>query len=341
MRVMIYMLGILIFLGLAEGVAYGQKKSIFDRLQALEAPVELEIKADLAALEDQRNTNEYVPAVLSFQLEKKVTAHWNIELRSRGKYRRRICVFPPLKVKFPKAELKAQGYNSDNEFKLVTHCVDGEVGKEYIVREYLVYKLFEQVSPELHLKVLLARIRYLDERTEQRVNGWGILVEDEKALERRFGGKVCDSCFALQPAAYVADNLRLVYLFQYLIGNTDWNPNSMHNVLLLRSKETGKAVLVPYDFDFSGVVNATYAVPNVSLGQRNVRDRLFMSTLISDRELEPTKEWLRARRSELEEMVWSLKWLSATSKTDVLDYLESFYTALDGGLRRVSVPREE
>lgn len=324
------------------GTAYAQKsKSIFDRLSELPSPLDVDIQVDMAALEDQRNTNEYVPAVFSFRPAKKVVENWNVELRSRGKYRRKICIFPPLKVKFAKPDLKQQGYNSDNEFKLVTHCVEGEAGKEYLLREYLVYKLFEQVSPDLHLKTLLVRVRYTDQSTEERTNGWGILVEDEHALERRFKGDVCDSCFALPLDTFHLDNLRLVYLFQYFAGNTDWNPASMHNVLVMKSKSTGKAVLVPYDFDFSGIVNATYAVPNTTLGQKRVRDRIFMEARISDRDLAQVRALFKDKRGAIEQVIRDFKWLSAASKIDIFEFLAGFYDELDKEVRRPTVQKQE
>ena len=51
-------------------------------------------------------------------------------------------------------------------------------------------------------------------------------------------------------------------LFEYMISNTDWNVSLLHNIKLIRKKDTKEIIVVPYDFDYSGLVNADYAVPN-------------------------------------------------------------------------------
>ncbi|HKN58729.1 MAG TPA: hypothetical protein VJV97_07735, partial [Gemmatimonadaceae bacterium] len=49
---------------------------------------------------------------------------------------------------------------------------------------------------------------------------------------------------------------------------------ALHNVELYFGND-GTVAPIAYDFDFAGVVNATYAVPDDRLGLPNVRQRLF------------------------------------------------------------------
>jgi hypothetical protein len=312
--------------------ALAQKLSLFDRIsEAID--LELELVTDLKMLQGQRNSNTYQEATLSYRLDKKQEESWNIHLRSRGKYRRRVCVFPPIKLKFSKEELKARGLNSDNEFKLVTHCVEGDAGKDYILREFLAYKLFEEIAP-VHFKTQYVKVRYKDSKSSDRLSAWGILLEDEKALERRSKGEICSNCFNLPKSGFDLEQLKRVYLFEYLIGNTDWNTAMVRNLLLIQPKAGAGAVLVPYDFDFSGFVNASYALPNQDYQQKSVRDRVFLGSECTDAELAPTIAYFREKRPALEKIISEFKLLSTVSRDDLMQYLDSFYRELESGTLR-------
>jgi len=54
------------------------------------------------------------------------------------------------------------------------------------------------------------------------------------------------------------DQLLFMSLFQYMIGNTDYSIVALHNVIMLDDAK-GVRRTVPYDFDYSGLVNAHYA----------------------------------------------------------------------------------
>jgi hypothetical protein len=68
-------------------------------------------------------------------------------------------------------------------------------------------------------------------------------------------------------------------VFHYLIGNTDWSlvaapdENCCHNVDLVDKDDA--IFPVPYDFDRSGLVNASYAKPAEGARIRKVTMRLY------------------------------------------------------------------
>src|SRR5690606_26257310 len=73
----------------------------------------------------------------------------------------------------------------------------------------------------------------------------------------------------------------LVAVFEYLIGNTDFSmvhgardDDCCHNIVPF-SREGQDYLIIPYDFDFSGLVNAAYASPNPELPIRSVTRRLY------------------------------------------------------------------
>jgi len=65
-----------------------------------------------------------------------------------------------------------------------------------------------------------------------------------------------------------------------MIGNTDWSliraPGEdvcCHNVHLI--EKNGGLYPIPYDFDFSGLVNASYAKPSSIVGTKRVTQRVY------------------------------------------------------------------
>ena len=68
-------------------------------------------------------------------------------------------------------------------------------------------------------------------------------------------------------------------IFNYMIGNTDWSVPNQHNCKIISPLEvnnSGLGIVIPYDFDYSGLVNADYAVPYEKLGLSSVRERRYV-----------------------------------------------------------------
>jgi hypothetical protein len=102
----------------------------------------------------------------------------------------------------------------------------------------------------------------------------GILLEEPDVMAARNGGPIMDDM-----KGAIAEDLEpfhdaLVGLFSYFIGNTDFSIYALHNVELI-NQPTGLVLPVAFDFDFSGVINTTYATPDPKLSIQNVRFRLF------------------------------------------------------------------
>ncbi|MCB9081723.1 MAG: hypothetical protein H6555_08440 [Lewinellaceae bacterium] len=309
------------------------KLTLFDLLNYGEV-VDVNLDLDLTQLLDQKNTNDYLPAQFRCEDALGRSLDMEIKIRSRGKYRRKNCVFPPLKLNFPKEDLKALGLRKHDEFKLVTHCVDGPEGKENLLREYLVYQLYARLSP-VHIRVQLLRIRYRDTQTGNKFTAWGILVEDEKTTADRYKSKICEDCFSVPLNQFDPANLRTMVMFQYLIGNTDWSIPMARNLMLLVPKDGGPYKLVPYDFDFSGIVNSSYASPDSNYGLISVRERMLFALPYTDQELEPTLQYFESKQKDILSLVRRFKLLSADSRIDIGDYLDSYWLSVaEEGIRR-------
>jgi len=311
-----------------------EKKSIFDLLNFQEV-VEVELFTNFEKMDSLRKTNEYQGATFAFEGPDEKVSKWAIKVRTRGKYRRRICDQPPIKLNFVKPELEKAGLRKDDELKLVTQCKNGSTGKDYVLREYLAYQLYQIISDNSY-RSQLVRIKYNCTATGDVDKGWGIILEDEKTLARRLNAKSCDECYGRKKEQFESSELTKASLYQYMIGNTDFSVTLSKNIKIFTKKNDPDSTLTvaPYDFDFSGLVNASYSLPRAEHGQKTVRDRVFLG-LSSDEELAPTIEHFKAKKEELFDRIDSFKLLSKSSRNDIKSYLKDFYSSIEEtGIKR-------
>ncbi|MBX7459023.1 hypothetical protein K3152_12255 [Qipengyuania sp. 1NDH17] len=256
-----------------------------------------------------------------------------ITLAARGKTRRekKNCQFPPLRVAFPdKPEAQSLFYRN-SRIKLVTHCRDNDRFEQAVLREYAAYRLYNRVTPE-SLRVRLARITYMDDgqKVAERL---GFFIEDVDDAARRLGRKEVDVVKVPVAALDQQDAARYA-LFQYLIGNTDWamavgppGDRCCHNSRLIGDSNGARSGLtpIPYDFDSSGLVNASYAVPNEGIRARSVRQRVYRGLCRFNALVPAEADRLRSLRGELEREIAATPHASSRSRDSMTGYLEGFY----------------
>ena len=184
----------------------------------------------------------------------------------RGNSRLRVCEFPPLRLNFAAKGLAESVFAGQDKLKLVTHCTDRQKDAGNVYDEYLAYLLFNQVS-DYGYRVRPLVIRYTDPSGATGIDGvrHAFLIESDEEFAGRHGAT------AIEVAAVYMSKLdepqaALTFVFQYLIGNTDWSlvtadteEHCCHNIDLFELG--GHTLLVPYDFDLAGLVDASYAEP--------------------------------------------------------------------------------
>lgn len=79
----------------------------------------------------------------------------------------------------------------------------------------------------------------------------------------------------LSPKAVEPNFYDQMCLFQFMIGNTDWYAYINHNMKVLAAKVFTVPVLIPYDFDYSGIVHTDYATPNNNYPLQHIKERFF------------------------------------------------------------------
>jgi len=102
---------------------------------------------------------------------------------------------------------------------------------------------------------------------------YAFFIEEKEAVAERVGGMMLDVPQVHQTKLSTDASARLA-LFQYMVGNTDWDMVYFHNVTLMRGGD-GIYIPMPYDFAFTGLVAASYAKPDEQLGLRTIKDRMY------------------------------------------------------------------
>ncbi|MEO1516154.1 MAG: hypothetical protein AAFV95_14110 [Bacteroidota bacterium] len=285
--------------------------------------IDVKVTIDMDSLLTESKKAVYVPGEMQIGTGDSITS-WNVRMRQRGKTRRRLCDFPPLKLKFYDTELATSGFATRDEFKVVTHCFEGEEGTCNLLKEYSAYKIYNELCPA-SFRVLLMRIEYHDSfGRREPMKRMAFLIENKKELASRLGAKVKER-YGMTRDSMDEKQFMFLSVFQYLIGNTDWAVPIKHNLLLIEPKGEKKTLAIPYDFDFSGLVNAAYARPNPNLRQVSVTDRIFMAHSGDMEVLEQVLQRFKDVKDRIMAVCDENPVLNQSQKEEMKLYLEGFY----------------
>lgn len=289
------------------------------------------LSADFKAINKDRSTEgkKHYPALLTVPREGGQPTTLHVTLRTRGHFRLRAssCGFVPLRVEFNRDEAEGTIFDRQKALKLVTHCQPDKEYEQYTLREYLVYRALNVLTPR-SFRARLARPTYVQASDGKTITTrFGMFLEDDDDVARRSEGRVMELPRVLFKDVD-QDALTLIMVFEYMIGNTDFSMYALHNVRLI-STPAKKVYVVPYDFDLSGLVNTSYALPERALGIRSVRDRLYRGPCRAPSEIEPVLEQFRAHKQEIFALYDSLPELDPPYRREARSYLDEFYRSID------------
>jgi hypothetical protein len=313
--------------GQKEEVFDPSKESIFDQFVG-DSMVYLTIETDFDQLFKNKAEGEYQPASLVALQSDGNEVKKDIRVSARGVTRRKICEFPPLKFWFSKEELISEDLQDFHTLKLVTHCSDSLGNEQLLLKEYLAYRLLNLLT-DYSFHVQLARVKYVDSSNSYpSQEKYAFLIENNKEMAARLQGDLLDAD-EYQLKAINKENYNLLAIFQYMIGNTDWNMFRHHNIKLVLPHNEEIPMAVPYDFDYSGLVNAPYAVPYASLPIKHVRERFLQWKGKDVAELEGTIQLFLDKKEEILATCKSFSALEKEAREDITGYLESFFSLLE------------
>jgi hypothetical protein len=310
---------------LAERRQSAERRPLFVQAE----PLEFSLVADFRAVQrdrDPASTKTY-PATLIVKRADGTDASIAMKIRTRGHSRRRptTCTFAPLRLEFA-GDTAGTPFEGQRNLKLGTHCRDVKEYEEYILREYGVYRMFNLLTPR-SFRARIGKATYVDANSKRPIGVRSALfLEDDDDVARRLEGRNAELRVLFRRVDQ--ETLTLLTLFHYMIGNTDMSLLALHNIVLVRTKED---VLypVPYDFDYAGVVNARYAMPDKQFGLVSVRERLYRGPCRTAEELEPFFARMRAVKDESMAVWDTIPGLDPDYVRSAKSYLDQFYTQID------------
>ncbi|MEM9986104.1 MAG: hypothetical protein AAF804_13510 [Bacteroidota bacterium] len=316
------MLVLIFVLSLSSGQAQQAESvpGLFDSEEVLE----LTIRADFASfLADRTGTAKAVKAQISYPTLDGSEVDVPLKIKVRGRFRRdpMVCDFPPIRLDFDKDDDLPPPFQNQNKLKVVTHCQY----EEYIFREYYLYKVFQLLS-EYSFQVRLCRISYVDiNQARETETKWAFLIEAEDELAKRFGGEPLDEEVNVTPDDVEREQLTLVHMFNYMAANRDFDVRIRQNVKVI-SRAEGRPVVVPYDFDWSGMINAEYTKSYTQAGGPVYKDRVrFVRLCRTEEEYEAVLDQFQAIKGDIFELYQTSPYLSKEVVKETLGYYKTFY----------------
>lgn len=315
----------------AEKVGERRRAAENRRLFQGSDPLRFTLTADFRTVNKERDpaSTRRFPAVLRIVGDDGQDRSIPVKLRTRGHFRlmSRNCSFVPLRVEFPRPEVEGTAFEGVGSLKLGTHCEGDEEYEQYTLREYLVYRIFNLLTPR-SFRARLAKATHVDSISGKTLaTRYAMFIESEGDVARRLEGRVVEL-----PRTLFRDldreTLTLMMLFEYMIGNTDFSIFALHNVRLVQD-QARTLYPIPYDFDLSGVVNARYAVPDRQLRIKTVLERLYRGPCRTMEDLRPFLATFRAKKADVMAAVDAVPDLDKTSRRKAREYLEDFYRTIE------------
>ena len=297
-----------------------------------ETPMEIVLESDFYGLIKNPNLDEYQQALMQVPISDSVVVKRIIRIKPRGVFRRSYCKPPPIKLNFKKAKIYVNSLQQLEKMKLVSRCKNTKTYEEYVLKEYLAYKLY-QLFTDLSFKARLLHVTFVDTGTKKvrTSQSYAFVLEevDDVAIRNDLDALKIDKA---TQSNIIDQNMALVAMFQYMIGNTDWSIPGPHNMKIMKQRNhlEQKVHLVPYDFDYSGLVNAHYAVPYEKFGIATVRERLFRCKCYSPEIFQETMDLFLSKKEKVYGTIQDFPYLSEPAKKDISKYIDLFYIQLEG-----------
>jgi hypothetical protein len=203
--------------------------------------------------------------------------------------------------------------------------------EDNVMKEYLIYKLYN-VLTDSSFRVRLLKINYINTYKKSKpIVTYGFFIEPMSVLSERI------KCVPVEALNLTQKNIQPRYMdrvaiFNYMVGNTDWSVPNQHNIKVFTvpgSATPQLGMVIPYDFDYSGLVNAHYAVPAEGLKISSVRERIFLGVCRDQEYYKGAIREFADKKDEFYRVVREMPHLNERTKKDVIKYLDEFYSGFD------------
>lgn len=304
--------------------ALGQSFSLFDSDEVLE----LTLRADLKTVfKDRGDDPQYHPASIHYRADQNAISI-PIKIRTRGHFRKLSsnCKYPPILLNFGKSSTPKNAlFEGQDKVKLVTPCR----GDQYVIREYLVYKLYNLITAK-SFKARLVKVIYQDTVNNKSSDPYyGFLLEEEEQMAMRNLSWSLKN-YIVRPEGTQKEDFLKMAVFQYMIGNTDWSVQFRQNIKLISADSTSLPTTIPYDFDHAGIVRAPYAKPAPALQMSSIMQRRYRGYCIAEMDqFTAVFETFNQLKDDFYALYDGNPLLSSSYQKQTLKFLDQFYETIN------------
>lgn len=304
--------------------AMGQSSNLFDSDEELA----LNLRGDLrTVLKDRGNDSQYHSVTLQYKAGLTTTST-PIKIKTRGHFRKMSsnCKYPPLLLNFKKSSIpKSTVFEGQDKLKLVTPCQ----GEKYVINEYLVYKLYNLITPR-SFNARLVKVTFQDTvKNKSSLPYYGILLEEEKQMAKRNQSSSLEK-IGLRPESTQKEDYLKMAVFQYMIGNTDWSIQYQQNIKLIMTDSTSLPIAIPYDFDHAGIVRAPYAKPAPELQLSSKLERRYRGYCMPEmNQFKTVFETFNQLKDDFYALYEGNSFLNSNYQSKTLKFLDRFYETIN------------
>jgi hypothetical protein len=332
MRYLLPVSGILLLFLAPLTAQYDEVPSFEDTMEVYEdlfyktEPLNLTMKFNIKEFQKTRRKEKYHPVELTCHVDSNFQVNHRVRVRARGKFRRDYCTMPPYWLNIRHAGIEAEGLQNTVKMKVVTRCKSSPKHEHLVLREYLVYKLYNLLT-DYSFNTRLVKIKYIDTgRKMKESEDWGFLIEPNQMMADRNECMIIDS-ERLSVRTVNKETMDLMAFFNYMIGHGDFSVTGQHNLKILAPKEFGGPtgfLPVPYDFDWSGLINIPYDSPYVA-HLSGSPERIYKGPCLSMKELEEILQEMESKRRQVFTLFVEFPYLEDEKKARNIQDLNLFY----------------
>ncbi|MDZ7633774.1 MAG: hypothetical protein U5L72_04810 [Bacteroidales bacterium] len=171
-------LGILNMMVLSVMMTYGQIDTTDKEPQDQESPrrylslfedddiLEVSLLFDVSSFLKKADRNQSLDGILTMHFSQTDSLESKVTVKYRGQSRYERCRYPPARITFKKPLYEVSDSGRIKKIKLVNQCQSGPSYENYVIKEYLVYKLYS-VLTDTCFRVRLVRLNLLDSEREK------------------------------------------------------------------------------------------------------------------------------------------------------------------------------
>ncbi len=162
---------------------------VYEGLFDEKAPLHLTLPLRCEEFPEDTKDEKYQPAEMICHVNETFQVNHPVRLKARGIYRSDHCSTPPFWLNIRYSDIEAEELRGIRKMKMVTRCREGKSFEDYILREYLVYKIYNLITP-YSFRTRLVRLKYMDTgRDNKESEDWAFLIEPDDLYGKKAAGQ--------------------------------------------------------------------------------------------------------------------------------------------------------